>query len=87
MNYAGKYRSAGFTPRNEPWTPEVRSPYVRPTATPPSLNGGVDTRPATRADKPLYSGTTMLGIATMHKSNAVPVFNPMEARDVASMRR
>lgn len=36
---------------------------------------------------PLYTGTLMLGIATMHKSNSVPVFQAAAAIDIANMRR
>lgn len=35
----------------------------------------------------VYTGTNMLGVATMHKSNAVPVFNTESARDISNMRR
>jgi len=35
----------------------------------------------------LYTGTKMVGIATMHKSNSVPVFSDEEAIDIARMRR
>ena len=35
----------------------------------------------------IYTGTNMLGVATMHKSNAVPVFNSDAARDISNMRR
>ena len=34
-----------------------------------------------------YTGDKMLGIATMHKSNAVPVFTDNEAKEISSMRR
>lgn len=34
-----------------------------------------------------YSGDLMIGIAQMHKSNAVPVFSQKDAEDVAKMRR
>lgn len=34
-----------------------------------------------------YTGTNMLGIATMHKSNAVPVFSSESAEDISKMRR
>lgn len=34
-----------------------------------------------------YTGTKVKGIATMHKSNAVPVFTDEEAVDIARMRR
>jgi len=38
-------------------------------------------------DIPKYTGTKILGIGTMHKSNAVPVFSEEEAHDIATMRR
>ena len=51
----------------------------------PSLNtgGGV----ATLAPPKVYTGTKVKGIATMHKSNAVPVFSDEEAIDISKMRR
>jgi hypothetical protein len=36
---------------------------------------------------PVYTGTKVKGIATMHKSNAVPVFSDEEATDISKMRR
>jgi hypothetical protein len=35
----------------------------------------------------VYTGTKVLGIATMHKSNAVPVFAEEEAIEISRMRR
>lgn len=34
-----------------------------------------------------YTGTMVKGIATMHKSNAVPVFSDEEAVEISKMRR
>ena len=34
-----------------------------------------------------YTGAKMKGVATMHKSNAVPVFTDNEAKEISSMRR
>lgn len=39
-----------------------------------------------KTDK-VYTGDAMVGIGTLHKSNAVPVFSEEEARDQANMRR
>jgi hypothetical protein len=36
---------------------------------------------------PVYTGTKVKGIATMHKSNAVPVFSDEEAIEISKMRR
>lgn len=44
--------------------------------------GAVSSRPSLQ-----YTGTAMIGIATMHKSNAVPVFSSEHAKDVSNMRR
>jgi len=35
----------------------------------------------------VYTGDAMIGIATMHKSNLVPIFSAEEAINVATMRR
>jgi hypothetical protein len=51
----------------------------------PSLNSGAGV--ATLAPAKVYTGTKVKGIATMHKSNAVPVFSDEEAIDIARMRR
>ncbi len=45
--------------------------------------GGTATMPAPK----VYTGTKVKGIATMHKSNAVPVFSDDEAKDISKMRR
>lgn len=37
--------------------------------------------------KNTYTGTLVKGIATMHKSNAVPVINEEQATEIARMRR
>lgn len=49
----------------------------------------VDTGVAVATVKPpkVYTGTKVKGIATMHKSNAVPVFSDEEAIDISKMRR
>ena len=41
----------------------------------------------TAPDKKEYTGSLVTGIATMHKSNAVPVINQEQATDIANMRR
>lgn len=51
----------------------------------PSNNTGVGN--ALAAPKKEYTGTLIQGIATMHKSNAVPVINQEEAESIAKMRR
>jgi len=42
----------------------------------------------TFAKKPnVYTGERLVGIATMHKSNSVPVFSQEDAIEIATMRR
>jgi hypothetical protein len=51
----------------------------------PSVSTGVGN--ATKKEPMQYTGTRLKGIATMHKSNLVPVFSDEEAVDLATMRR
>ena len=50
-----------------------------------SLDTGVGI--CAKPERKEYTGTLVKGIATMHKSNAVPVLNQEEATDIANMRR
>jgi len=50
----------------------------------PSVDTGGN---ATLAPAKVYTGTKVKGIATMHKSNAVPVFSDEEAVEISRMRR
>jgi hypothetical protein len=53
-----------------------------------SLDTGVRVANWNKKDKVTqYTGTKMIGVGTLHKSNAVPVFNDDEAKDMAKMRR
>lgn len=60
-------------------------PKGRDTSHIKSLSNGVGT--ATKADIPMYTGTKMIGIGVLHKSNAVPVFSDEEAVEISKMRR
>lgn len=51
----------------------------------PSLDTGSGST-AKRAT-PTYTGTAMIGIGQMHKSNAVPIFKQEDAEAIARMRR
>ena len=70
----------------EVWKPDNKS-YSRygTDVKHPSLpfTGG----PCTVAAPKVYTGTKVKGIATMHKSNAVPVFSDEQAVDISRMRR
>lgn len=81
-----KYASSTFRPRDVAATAVVTGPYIRPTERPASLRAA-DQGFAPKPTAPRYSGTECLGIAAMHKSNLVPVFNAQAAVDAAKMRR
>lgn len=70
---------------SEVWCP-APAVYRRDTPKIPSRNAA-DMSPATVAPPKVYTGTKVKGIATMHKSNAVPVFSDEEAVDISRMRR
>jgi len=51
-------------------------------------SAGIGTGSTPRQEPKVYSGERkLLGIATMHKSNMVPVFAKQDAEDIAKMRR
>lgn len=58
---------------------EVRNPEAHSLG---SFVAGGAAKPQQR-----YTGTSIVGIATMHKSNAVPAFSQREAEELARMRR
>ena len=63
----------------------LTSPNQRATAHIPSR--GDSTGNAVLKPNPVYTGTKIKGIGTMHKSNAVPIFSDEEAVAIANMRR
>ena len=60
-------------------TPEDRSTRHIPSVSTPGHS--------TATVHKVYTGTKVKGIATMHKSNAVPVFSNEEAVEISRMRR
>ena len=60
-------------------------PFRRETPHYPSLN--MESGFATKKAHVQYTGNAMLGVATMHKSNSVPVFQQKDAEDISRMRR
>ena len=59
--------------------------YCRSTSDIPSVDLGGNW--VSKKEPMKYTGTLVKGICTMHKSNAVPVINQEEAKDIAKMRR
>lgn len=69
----------------EPLKYSLTSPGQRTTAYIPSR--GDSSGNAVLKPNPVYTGTKIKGIGTMHKSNAVPIFSDEEAVAIANMRR
>lgn len=61
------------------------SPVRRASPAIPSLN--THNGDASLRQSPVYTGSKILGIGGLHKSNAVPVFSKSDAIDIAKMRR
>ena len=68
----------------KPYVPENK-PYQRETKQYESFGDGVGV--ATKKESIKYTGTLIKGIATMHKSNAVPILNQEQATEISNMRR
>lgn len=51
----------------------------------PSHNSGLGN--ALKKPTQVYTGDKIVGIGTMHKSNAVPIFSDAQAKEISSMRR
>jgi hypothetical protein len=70
----------------EPLSYQLTTPPGRSTTHAiPSRNTG----DGIASSKPVqqYTGTKMLGIGVMHKSNSVPIFSDQEAVEISTMRR
>ena len=65
--------------------PSYKIPAGRETPHYASLDTGLGL--TSKPNPNIYTGTKVKGIATMHKSNAVPVFTDEEAVSISSMRR
>jgi hypothetical protein len=87
--YKPKKIVAGKPSNNLKDTYKLTVPAERDTKQYPSLMDKHGIVPGTCA-KPapkVYTGDKLIGIATMHKSNMVPVFKVEDAEDIARMRR
>jgi hypothetical protein len=67
-------------------SPLDRPPYIRKTAHIQSFGEptGSATKPVTAMK---YTGTEMLGVGVLHKSNGVPVFDKETILEISRMRR
>lgn len=83
----GQYKPKATKPKtlSRSW---ADTSYVRETTNRkqyPSAGTGIGN--CTKKENMQYTGTLIKGIATMHKSNAVPIINQEQAIDIANMRR
>jgi hypothetical protein len=77
---------AKYTPPEfKPYRP-APNPYYSNTSQYASVTttGPINTSKPERKE---YTGTLVVGIATMHKSNAVPIINQEQAEEISRMRR
>ena len=76
--HARALKAKPFVPKVNPRLAELRSaPSVADTHI-----GAVTVK-----QTPQYTGDKIIGIGTMHKSNAVPIFTDEAAKDISKMRR
>ena len=67
---------------------EFTKPFLRTTKTYPSLKTSNNCSGSTaKAEPKQYSGDYITGLATMHKSNTVPVGRGTDPKEYAQMRR
>ena len=86
--YKAPVKSRGtYTPdtswrRNDPKIPSAMEEAIKNGTFNRGCSGG------TKKESPKYTGDLIVGIATMHKSNAVPVMRgTKQAEEIAKMRR
>ena len=86
--YKAPVKSRGtYTPdtswrRNDPKIPSAMEEAIKAGTFNRGCSGG------TKKESPKYTGDLIVGIATMHKSNAVPVMRgTKQAEEIAKMRR
>jgi hypothetical protein len=73
-------------PKFEKYVPKSKA-YIRETPEYPSASAAPSAESCAKPTRVAYTGTLVKGIATMHKSNAVPIINDQEAKDISNMRR
>jgi hypothetical protein len=63
------------------------TPVIRETPNYPSLSSSSIPAGGSKKESPKYTGDYIIGIATMHKSNLVPVGRGSDPKEYAQMRR
>lgn len=67
--------------------PTAGKPIIRDTGPKPKSLSSWNVGAVTSKQTQQYTGSKIVGIGTLHKSNAVPIFSDQEAIDIAHMRR
>lgn len=67
--------------------PTTGCAHIRDTGPRPASLNSWTVGAVTSKQTQQYTGTAIVGISTLHKSNAVPVFSQREAEEIAKMRR
>ena len=91
----GEYKPKSKSAPKVDWTHEGGSVWERPFDDVPSLKSADSFAPCTKKESIQYTGKRrLIGIATMHKSNMVPIFaddddktGSKQATEIAKMRR
>ncbi len=86
------YISGKLKPKKKefvPYEPKTTAPVSKPdypSVSPKSPVHGIP-EAGRRKESPKYTGDYIVGIATMHKSNAVPITNQEQAIEIARMAK
>lgn len=79
------YRQGNYNPPKKQVKDTYTKSPLRESPAIPSYGDQVGNGAAKPANE--YTGTLIKGIATMHKSNAVPIINEDQAKEISQMRR
>ena len=93
-NWKALLKQQGIDAENKKRNRALNSPklYISPAIPPGRETPHIASRdtgmiPCTKKPDPIYTGTKVKGIGTMHKSNGVPIFSDEEAVAISTMRR
>ena len=82
------YRSGKLKPKKKDFVPYApKETYRQQTKDYASLSEETIPDVCAKKERPVYTGSYIIGIATMHKSNAVPVGRGDDPKHYAQMRR
>lgn len=67
--------------------PSATKIHIRDSGPKPASLNSWHSGPVSSKPSQQYTGVNIVGIGTLHKSNAIPIFSDQEAIDIANMRR